>query len=197
MQRPDRYLLSYDPLAFHAYLETIVASNSSTSNSLLAQQNQSPWLFMDAAHTIFSVAKRRCYVNIPVPVAQDQAAERERRATEAEQDAGWEALDEIEGITWNAGKGKNTAVEPDDRPWWEKDGGRPLWLPKEIEPVLEEPPKWGLLGDILLEIEQEINDQPGSFRTSALLGLSLDSRMRIRPEFSAPGIGYGARHDFF
>jgi len=139
---------------------------------------------MDAAHTIFSVAKRRCYINIPAPLAQDQDAERERRATEAEQDAGWEALDEIEGVVRNTDKGKGREAE-NDRPWWEKDGGRPLWLPKEIEPVLEEPPKWGLLGEIMLEIEQEINDKPGSFCTSAPCPLR---NHLINPAFSASRI---------
>lgn len=152
-----RFLLSSDPLSFQTYLETIVASNSQASNTLYSQQNQSPWLTMDASHTIFTVAKRRCYINIP-PLDNPNEAERlGQRAMETDQDAEWEVLDEIEGM-------KSEKVKDDTRAWWEKGkGGRPWWLPKEISPVLEEPPKWGLLADILHEIEQEINDKPGSF----------------------------------
>ncbi|KAF8526823.1 hypothetical protein JB92DRAFT_2870207 [Gautieria morchelliformis] len=142
------YLLAYDPLAFHAYLETIVASNSSASSSIYSQENQSPWLTMDAANTIFTVAKRRCYINIPV-----SDTDRHRKAAEAEQDAGWEVLDEIEGVEQN---GKRPASENsnEDRPWW---------LPEDISPILEEPPKWNLLAETLHEIEEAINDKPGSF----------------------------------
>ncbi|KAF8496589.1 hypothetical protein JB92DRAFT_3226350 [Gautieria morchelliformis] len=151
-----RYLLAYDPLAFHAYLETIVASNSSASSSIYSQENQSLWLTMDAANTIFTVAKRRCYFNIPV-----STTDRHHRATEAEQDAGWENRNE-------------------DRPWW---------LPEDISPILEEPPECNLLAMILHEIEEGINDkqvlflQPGSDtvlvmsssnRTCALLREYLD-----------------------
>ena len=159
---PTRYLLTYDPLDFYAYLETILASNSGASNSgasnsLYSQENQSPWLTMDAAHTIFTVAKRRCYINIPASDNPSEAEEIRRKAMEAEQDAEWELLDEIEGVT-------SEKVKNDIRPWWEKQkGGRPWWLPKDISPVLEEPPKWGLLAEVLHEIEQEINDKTGSF----------------------------------
>ncbi|KAF8580272.1 hypothetical protein K439DRAFT_1415468 [Ramaria rubella] len=152
------YLLSYDPIAFYEYLETIVSSNRDTVYS-----EQSPWLTMDAAHTIFTVAKRRCYINTPVPTTPNQEAERLRQVVEAEQDAGWEALDEIEGVAQDRVEMSKNAPD-ENKPWWEKrHGGRPWWLPKEVDPVLEELPKWGLLAEILQEIEQEINDKPGSF----------------------------------
>ncbi|CAG8836617.1 9767_t:CDS:2, partial [Cetraspora pellucida] len=88
------YLVSYDCVTFHSFLETILASQ--TPSSTLNQEQQSPWIFMDSGNTIFSVAKR---------------------------------------------KDKET-----DK----------LWHPPGIVPVLEELPKWGLLAEIVNEIELEI-----------------------------------------
>ncbi|KAG1832860.1 hypothetical protein DFJ58DRAFT_822843 [Suillus subalutaceus] len=53
-------LLFYDALAFHAYLETLVASNTTTATGAV-KQHQSPWMLTNAANIIFSTAKRRCY----------------------------------------------------------------------------------------------------------------------------------------
>jgi DNA excision repair protein ERCC-4 len=52
-------LLTYDAVSFNRHLDTILAANSPPSGS--TRQNQSPWLFLDAAHTIFDTAKRRVY----------------------------------------------------------------------------------------------------------------------------------------
>jgi DNA excision repair protein ERCC-4 len=134
-----------------------VASNSSTSGSIYSHENQSPWLTMDAANTIFTVAKRRCYINIPISDGPSEAEERHRKAVEAEQDAGWEILDELEGVA-NAEAQNDKRLESEKR-----DGDRPWWLPRDMSPTLEEPPKWSLLAGILHEIEQGINDNPGSF----------------------------------
>ncbi|CAG8572220.1 8330_t:CDS:2, partial [Racocetra persica] len=46
------YLVGYDCVTFHSFLETILASQ--TPSSTLNQQQQSPWIFMDAGNTIFS-----------------------------------------------------------------------------------------------------------------------------------------------
>lgn len=129
----------------------IIQSNSTASNSLYSQAAQSPWLTMDAAHTIFTAARRRCYIN--TPTLNNDDADRQRQVLEAEHDAEWEILDEIEGVV--AGK-----IQADKR----QNDGRPWWLPKDMDPVLEEPPKLGLLTEVLHEIEQEIADKPGSFR---------------------------------
>ena len=62
----------------------------------------------------------------------------------AEDEDGWQALDEIEGGSMSRkdkGKGK------DDRP---------SWLPDGMEPILEELPKWNLLAEVLREAEEEI-----------------------------------------
>lgn len=143
-------MLNYDPLAFHAYLETIVASNTlSTAGN--PRQNQSPWLLSDATHIIFETAKRRCYVLREVPERPTQVS------TEvidiSDDDDAWEALDEAEGRIRGA---PTTIVRDQDQI---KSRPRPTWLPKSIEPVLEELPKWHLLAETLKEIEEEIMRQ--------------------------------------
>ena len=56
-------LLTYDAVSFNRHLDTILATHSPPSGS--TRQNQSPWLFLDAAHTIFDTAKRRVYTGKP------------------------------------------------------------------------------------------------------------------------------------
>lgn len=53
------YLLTFDAVNFLRYLDTVLAASSPPAGS--NRQNQSPWLFLDAAHTIFDSAKRRVY----------------------------------------------------------------------------------------------------------------------------------------
>ncbi|RFU33567.1 hypothetical protein B7463_g2808, partial [Scytalidium lignicola] len=52
-------LLTYDAVSFLRHLDTILAAHSPPPGS--TRQNQSPWLFLDASHTIFETAKRRVY----------------------------------------------------------------------------------------------------------------------------------------
>ncbi|KAL8773519.1 MAG: hypothetical protein Q9209_001623 [Squamulea sp. 1 TL-2023] len=52
-------LLTYDAVSFNKYLDTILAAHQPPPGS--TRQNQSPWLFLDAANTIFETAKRRVY----------------------------------------------------------------------------------------------------------------------------------------
>ncbi|CAZ86654.1 unnamed protein product [Tuber melanosporum] len=52
-------LLTYDCVTFYQYLETILATHAPPPGS--TRSSQSPWLFLDAAHTIFTLAKRRVY----------------------------------------------------------------------------------------------------------------------------------------
>lgn len=52
-------LLTYDAVSFNKYLDTILAAHQPPPGS--NRQNQSPWLFLDAANTIFVTAKRRVY----------------------------------------------------------------------------------------------------------------------------------------
>ncbi|OUM62412.1 hypothetical protein PIROE2DRAFT_44330, partial [Piromyces sp. E2] len=48
------YLLTYDCVAFYSLLETILAENAPSS---IFQQENSPWLLLDAANTVFSECK--------------------------------------------------------------------------------------------------------------------------------------------
>lgn len=52
------YLVTYDCVTFNSFLETIMASNTKSGSS---QQSQSPWLFMEAANTIFNVSLANFY----------------------------------------------------------------------------------------------------------------------------------------
>ncbi|KAI4288340.1 MAG: hypothetical protein L6R35_002401 [Caloplaca aegaea] len=56
-------LLTYDAVAFNKYLDTILAAHQPPPGS--TRHNQSPWLFLDAANTIFETAKRRVYSGKP------------------------------------------------------------------------------------------------------------------------------------
>lgn len=156
--RYGRYLLNYDPLAFHAYLETIIASNT-VSTAGNQRQHQSPWLLSDAAHIIFETARRRCYVLREAPEKPTPASIDVIDISDDE-DA-WEALDEAEGRIRST---PTTTDRKDSGPI--KSFPRPTWLPRRIEPILEELPKWHLLAETLKEIEEEIMRQE-SLSTSA------------------------------
>ena len=63
------FLLTYDSVSFMKILDIILASNKS-SNPIY--QNQSPWLFLDSADTIFAVARSRIKVDGNHAVAEEQ-----------------------------------------------------------------------------------------------------------------------------
>lgn len=52
-------LLTYDAVSFNKYLDTILAAHQPPPGS--NRQNQSPWLFLDAANIVFEAAKSRVY----------------------------------------------------------------------------------------------------------------------------------------
>ena len=54
-------LLTFDAVSFPQHLDTIHAAHSPQPGS--TRQSQSPWLFLDAAHTIFNTGKERVYAN--------------------------------------------------------------------------------------------------------------------------------------
>ena len=66
-------LLTYDAVSFNKYLDTILAAHQPPPGS--NRQNQSPWLFLDAANTIFETAKRRVYTGKPVEGQGAESAE--------------------------------------------------------------------------------------------------------------------------
>ncbi|KAG0694267.1 hypothetical protein DFH29DRAFT_330248 [Suillus ampliporus] len=142
LRRLLTYLLSYDALAFHAYLETLVASNTTTATGA-AKQHQSPWMLTDAANIIFNTAKRRCYV-----LTAPKASVLEREVIDVDDEDAWAALDEAHGITGSNSRDKGKGKE-EKKPW----------VPDNMSPVLEELPKWDLLADVLQEIEEELMRQ--------------------------------------
>ena len=107
------YLLTYDPISFYAFLETIVAANSSSESG--SRPRQSPWLLSDAADVIFREARGRLWKGD----LRDA-----RHATEA-------PVDEVEDAELSS-----------------------PFIPRALQLVLEEPPKWRLLLEVLDEIEQ-------------------------------------------
>ncbi|KZV76813.1 hypothetical protein PENSPDRAFT_645911 [Peniophora sp. CONT] len=131
------YLLSYDALSFHEYLETIVLSNT-VNEAGRARQHQSPWLLTDASHIIFTTAKQRCYEMMAKPVQPEVI-------NLADDEDAWDALDDASGSTQRTTK-----------PTQKAGRSRPKWMPDNIQPVLEELPKWNLLAETLKEIEDEI-----------------------------------------
>ena len=88
-------LLTYDAVSFNKYLDTILAAHQPPPGS--NRQNQSPWLFLDAANTIFETAKRRVYTGNPmqgdVPEAPGALADSLRPALEEQPK--WTLLAEI------------------------------------------------------------------------------------------------------
>ena len=101
------YLLTNDAVGFNKYLDTVLAGSTPPPGS--TRQNQSPWLFLDAATTLFETAKRRVYTG---------------RITDK--------------MTTQGTTG----------------------IPDKLRPVLEELPKWGVLAEILQEIEQDVYLNP-------------------------------------
>ena len=56
-------MLTYDAVAFNQLLETVLTTNTPAAGS--TRQNHSPWLFLDAAQEVFTVAKERVYLSKP------------------------------------------------------------------------------------------------------------------------------------
>ncbi|KAF2135424.1 uncharacterized protein K452DRAFT_323063 [Aplosporella prunicola CBS 121167] len=52
-------VLTYDAVEFNRYLDTVRAASQPPPGS--TRLSQSPWLFLDAAHTLFDTARRRVY----------------------------------------------------------------------------------------------------------------------------------------
>ena len=109
-------------------------ASSTTTVKGTARQNQSAWLFMDAANVIFHEAKRRVYI-------WDEA-----RAQQVRPAGDQDYADDEEALR---------QAEQGNRPQPATSTAGPV--PPEVEPVLEENPKWHLLQEVLDEVEQEIH----------------------------------------
>ncbi|OAJ43057.1 hypothetical protein BDV3_001823 [Batrachochytrium dendrobatidis] len=100
------YLVSYDAVTFYSFLETIMTANAAATTSIYKRGAvESPWLLLDAAHTVFSMGKERVYKQLPSTNESQQGP--------------------LNGILSN------------------------------IEPVLEEQPKWRAIVEVLKEVLKE------------------------------------------
>lgn len=122
-----------------------------TGNGAKRRPDQSPWLYLDAANTLFHVAKRRAY--IPPPSKKQQTAVQRANAEMNGEEDEMDALREVERL--------------ESQQLSSARGSASRW-PPGVEPVLEELPKWGLLASILEEAEAEIEAlkreaRPGMF----------------------------------
>ncbi|KAF8310984.1 hypothetical protein DL93DRAFT_2061523 [Clavulina sp. PMI_390] len=142
-----RYLLSYDPVTFLSYLETIRAASAVTASGAQKKAHTaSLWLMTDAANVLFKYARNRVYI-------QEKRAPTEVDLTkEDELEDSWDVLHELEGNTAPS----RAARVP------EADGWKP-WMPSGMQPVLEELPKWKILVDVLDEIEETMTSHPAPF----------------------------------
>ena len=89
-------------------------------------------------------------MNVPVPEAPAPPT-----IHEVEDEDIWDAFDEAEGTL------KDKTKKPTEK------SNRPKWLPPDMQPVLEELPKWSLLAEVLEEIEHEILRMENTSTTAA------------------------------
>ncbi|KAK7513725.1 hypothetical protein IWZ03DRAFT_315582 [Phyllosticta citriasiana] len=117
-------ILAYDAVDFNKYLDTVLAASSPPPGS--TKMNQSPWLFLDAAHTLFETAKRRVYTG----KLNDQNSKTNANG-----------------------------------------------VPDSLVPILEEQPKWGMLAEVLEEIERDnyFNPTPQDDSSGAILIMCADN----------------------
>lgn len=151
---PKSYLLSYDPITFLSYLETIRSSsvNNPKTPGAAKQLTSNTWLMTDAANIMFTAARQRCYAMRP------RAAEAAPSREDREMDEAWNIMAEMEGLTPAPAAGRDPALD-------EADGWKP-WMPRGMVPILEELPKWRILSDVLDEIEHTMINQPAPPRKS-------------------------------
>ncbi|KAF8342893.1 uncharacterized protein EI90DRAFT_3030592 [Cantharellus anzutake] len=143
------YLLSYDPVTFLSYVETVRETCVLTNSGGKKQPAMlSAWLMTDAANVIFTQARRRVYIQYKVP--KDGPLLRE----DAELEEAWNVLDEIEGRDPLPSSSRTKTYQ-------EADGWQD-WMPSGMGPVLEDLPKWKVLSDILDEVEQTMSINPAS-----------------------------------
>jgi len=129
-------LLTADPIDLLEYIENIIGSYSKKADdpNPLQYLERPAWLESDHGATLIAVSKARCFK------VQPKQPQHKGLAPTGEN-------------TLSASKVDKNA-HADDQPWW---------LPRGMIPVWEEPGKWGVLAEILLEIEQEIISKPLRF----------------------------------
>ncbi|PWN26961.1 hypothetical protein BDZ90DRAFT_260642 [Jaminaea rosea] len=128
------YLISYDAVDFHEYLEM------SRGAAVGAGGEQPYWWNLEASNVVFNTARARAYLG----KVDSNATTTEPRVQHGDGAGG---VDEDEDEIEAAGG----AAASSSHAW------APKWLPPGITPVLEEQPKWHLLREVLDEIEQHLS----------------------------------------
>ncbi|KDE08113.1 hypothetical protein MVLG_01595 [Microbotryum lychnidis-dioicae p1A1 Lamole] len=156
----------------------------------LDKKDRSPWLYTTAADTIFTVAQKRVYLKkpkvenkrreesvsvegelIPDDLGEDEWGFDEPTEEEEEMLRSIESGVDVTKLPSPTREAPTTPGKKSENPVRENDEEVPLpaeprpipntsWLPPNIEPVLEEQPKWYLLAQVLEEIETDIERIP-------------------------------------
>lgn len=154
-------------MSYNRFLETMLTW-ATFNKSGTRRKDHSPWMYTPAADTIFTVARERVYKQT-VTAKEKQSNQPGASRSSADKGKGRAApggLDEngipldLDEADWGAEEEQilremedaelGTARETEPKP------RRSRWLPKNVEPVLEEQPKWALLQQVLNEIEQHM-----------------------------------------
>ncbi|KAG8933581.1 hypothetical protein FRC02_011596 [Tulasnella sp. 418] len=147
LRRLMNYLLTFDPITFLVYLETIFSSDTKGgAGGITSNQEKSDWLYTDAAHIMITTARARCYTVDPKKKTAPPSP-----INEADDDAQWDILDDVNA----ANAASNSTAIPMLK--------RSKFAPEGMTPVLEEPGKWRALAEVLLEIEEQIVHKPLRF----------------------------------
>ena len=148
------------------------------------RKDHSPWMYTPAADTIFTVARERVYKQVITPKDKQQEKNKAAGATGAAAKGRPKGGVDEDGIPLDLNEEDYEAEEEaimremeemeDDerRRKAAKDPRVKWWLPNGAEPVLEEQPKWGLLQEVLDEVEQHMYwgpDAQGERSVSACL----------------------------
>jgi len=121
------YLLRFDPVTYLAYLD----------NLRVTEGIKSVWLFHSAAHAIFESAKARVY---------QLQKNSHSHSNEHENDTST--------VSIGLGKGKKR-LRQQDKNGTSSNSGSGSGRGEEVLPVLEQPPKWHLLCEVVREIQEE------------------------------------------
>lgn len=161
--------MQYDCVSFYRYLETLRVKELSQVCILLQCSNDrknSLWLFTDEADILFRVAKSRVYtvkrksmgLKEISPAKKKKSSVDKPDSTDSDKDVLSQDKDASQSEELKQTENKD---EPNETPIEPPKVTKPVEPQDDIEltPVLEENPKWRLLKEVLLEIEQE--DQKG------------------------------------
>ena len=156
-------LLELDCVVFLHTLERIREANTTDALTGAPRVHRSPWLEDDCAQVVFANARARVFLPAPNAAATssssgDKTDKGKGKQSQIEEDDEDERMlreiEEMEGLDDDAPRARRRTPPKPARPLSE------AWLPPGYVSVLEEQPKWGLLADVLREIENEMHFAP-------------------------------------